>query len=62
LTVIVAVLPTTVAVIPVPTKSNIVAFPFEIVSSLTSIALNVPAPAEVTAPQLQFPEPSAIGT
>jgi hypothetical protein len=60
--VIVPVAPDTEAVIPEPTKSNIVTSPLVMPSSLIVIALKVPAPAEVTVPQDQVPSPFAIGT
>jgi hypothetical protein len=60
--VIVAVLPDIDAVIAAPTKFNSVAFPLIFPSSLIEIALNVPAPAEVTAPHPHVPSPFAMGT
>jgi hypothetical protein len=59
---IVAVPPDTDAVIAAPTKFNVVTSPLVVPSSLIVMALNVPAPAPVTAPQDQLPFPSAIGT
>jgi hypothetical protein len=62
LTVIVATPDTTEALMPSPVKFSVVTLPCGVFSSLILIAFVVAAPAALTAPQLQFPAPSAIGT